>query len=212
MTGLELLEQLQARKDFEMPAVVVYTGRALSQEEIRKLEGYADAVVLKDGSSAERLLNEVRLFVRRLQEGSQPRRSIVPRLSTDVRLDQRKILVVDDDMRTVYALSAALRAKGAEVIAAENGAIALKMLTEHPNVSAVLMDVMMPEMDGYEATRRIRAQPQFRDLPIVALTAKAMKGDDQKCFDAGATDYLTKPIDADRLLSVLKSRLFPSEP
>jgi CheY-like chemotaxis protein len=209
MSGLELLEQLQSRGGVDMPAIVVYTGRALSKAETTKLEAYADAVVLKSGSSSERLLHEIRLFVRRLEQGTRPRRSAAPRLARDLRLERKKILVVDDDMRTVYALSATLRARGAEVLVAENGAIALSVLASHPDVAVVLMDVMMPEMDGYEATRRIRQEPRFKDLPIVALTAKAMKGDDQKCFEAGATDYLPKPIDADRLLALLHARLSP---
>ena len=110
-------------------------------------------------------------------------------------------------MRTVYALSAMLRARGADVIVAENGAVALDMLRDHPDVNAVLMDVMMPVMDGYEATRRVREQARFKDLPIVALTAKAMKGDRERCLEAGATDYLSKPIDADTLLALLGTQL-----
>jgi CheY-like chemotaxis protein/signal transduction histidine kinase len=207
MGGLELLEQLQARMAAEMPAVVIYTARALSKAETTKLEAYAEAVVLKDGSSAERLLDEIRLFVRRLEQGIRPRRPAAPLPSPNLLPGRNKILVVDDDMRTVYALSAALRAKGAQVLVAENGAVALAILADHADVAAVLMDVMMPEMDGYEATRRIRQDARFKDLPIVALTAKAMKGDEERCLEAGATDYLPKPVDANRLLALLHTRL-----
>ena len=125
----------------------------------------------------------------------------------DVRLEGKKVLVVEDDMRTAYALSATLRAKGAEVLVAETGAVALEVLAEHRDVRAVLMDVMMPEMDGYEATRRIRQEPSFEGLPIIALTAKAMKGDEARCLEAGATAYLPKPIDADALLALLHTHV-----
>jgi CheY-like chemotaxis protein len=190
-----------------MPAAVVYTSRPLSRAEATRLESYAEAVVLKEGASTDRLLDEIRLFVRRL-EADLPRRNGAssPR-NVEMNLGGKKLLVVDDDMRTVYALSAMLRARGAEVLIAETGKVALEILDQHPDVDAVLMDAMMPVMDGYEATRRIRAQSKFTALPIIALTAKAMKGDQEKCLEAGASDYLTKPIDADALLSVLKSRV-----
>jgi CheY-like chemotaxis protein len=191
-----------------MPAVVVYTGRALSKVEATRLEEYAEAVVLKEGSSAERLVDEIRLFVRRLQDGLGPRRAGAKRTArADVRLDGRKVLVADDDMRTVYALSATLRAKGADVFVADNGRTAIEVLDQHPEIEAVLMDIMMPEMDGYEAMRRIRAEKRYDKLPIVALTAKAMKGDREKCLQVGASDYLPKPIDADSLLAILHARL-----
>jgi CheY-like chemotaxis protein len=209
MDGLQLLKKLQEESGAEMPSVVVYTARALSKAEAQALEAYAEAVVLKDGSSAERLLDEVRLFVRRFKAGLGTRRqtAALPVHPADVQLGGKKILVVDDDMRTVYALSATLLAKGAEVLVADTGQAALNTLEQRPDVEAVLMDIMMPEMDGYEAMRRIRKDPRFRELPIIALTAKAMKGDQAKCLEAGATDYLPKPIDADRLLGMLHARL-----
>ncbi|MBX3259146.1 MAG: response regulator [Labilithrix sp.] len=208
---LELLEALQRRGGADMPAVVVYTSRQLSRPEVARLEAYVETVILKDGqASAERLLDEIRLFVRRL-EGGLPRRSLGPRRGElDVRLEGKKVLVVDDDMRTAYALSATLRAKGAEVLVAETGAVALDVLAATPDVDAILMDVMMPEMDGHEATRRIRRQPAFARLPIVALTAKAMKGDEARCLEAGASAYLPKPIDADALLELLHAQLRPA--
>jgi signal transduction histidine kinase/CheY-like chemotaxis protein len=206
---LELLEVLQRRavSGQQMPAVVLYTDRPLSRSEAVRFESYA-SVIVKEGASTERLLDEVRLFLRRLEAGM-PRRS-APKQSVDVRLEGKKLLVVDDDMRTVYALSAALRAKGAEVLAAENGKVALELLDANPDVDAVLMDVMMPEMDGYEAMRRVRQQPRFERLPIVSLTAKAMKGDAERSIEAGASAYMPKPIDADALLSLLHT-LFTGE-
>ena len=208
MTGLDLLQALRDEGIVGVPKVVVYTARALSRAETMALEAYAEAVVLKDGSSAERLLDEVRLFVRRLHDGSGAPRARAPELPpVDVRFEGRRILVVDDDMRTVYALSATLRAKGFEVVVADTGKAALETLDRRPDVEAVLMDIMMPEMDGYEAMRRIRADDRFSAMPIIALTAKAMKGDAEKCVEAGASHYLPKPIDADRLLTLLASCL-----
>jgi CheY-like chemotaxis protein/signal transduction histidine kinase len=208
MNGLDLLRALRDDKDVDVPKVVVYTARALSRAETMALEAYAEAVVLKDGSSVERLLDEVRLFVRRFREASSRKDVETQALHpVDVRFEGRKVLVVDDDMRTVYALSATLRAKGIEVVVADTGKVALDVLDAQPGVEAVLMDIMMPEMDGYEAMRRIRADGRFGTLPIVALTAKAMKGDEEKCVEAGATHYLPKPIDADRLIALLATCL-----
>jgi len=204
MRDLELLDTLQRRGGADMPAIVVYTSGRLSRSEVARLEAYAETVVLKDGqASAARLLDEIRLFIRRFEAGL-PRRWLAARVpDVDVRLEGKKLLVVDDDMRAAYALSATLRAKGAEVLIAETGVVALDVLATSPDVDAVLMDVMMPEMDGYEATRRIRKQSAFEQLPIIALTAKAMKGDEARCLEAGATAYLPKPIDPDALLALL---------
>ncbi|MBL9037257.1 MAG: response regulator, partial [Archangium sp.] len=207
MDGLELLQAVREKCGAEMPSVVIYTARALSKAEANRLEAYTEAIVLKEGSSSERLINEIRLFVRRLREGLQPRQRALAPVPLDVRLEGHKLLIVDDDMRTVYALSATLRSKGAVVYVADTGKAGLEALAAHADIEAVLMDIMMPEMDGYEAMRRIRAQPRYAALPIVALTAKAMKGDAEKCIEAGASDYLPKPIDAERLLALLHTRL-----
>jgi CheY-like chemotaxis protein len=209
MDGLDLLRTLPEHCGNEMPSVVVHTARALTKPEAQRLEAYTDAVVLKDGQGADRLLDEVRLFARRIRQGSPSK----PRFHSEplLRLDGVKLLLVDDDMRTVYALSALLRAKGAEVWVADTGRAALTELDAHPDVEIVLMDIMMPEMDGYEAMRHIRKDPRFRGLPIVALTAKAMQGDREKCLEAGATDYLPKPIDPERLVGLLHQRLLPVE-
>jgi CheY-like chemotaxis protein/signal transduction histidine kinase len=208
MDGLVFLRTVREKCGADTPSVVVYTGRALSKPEAQMLEAHSEAVVLKEGSSTERLLDEVRLFVRRLNEGQGPRRPAPARLHpADVRLKDRKILIADDDMRTVYALSAMLRAKGVDVLVADTGLVAITVLDEHPEIEAVLMDIMMPEMDGYEAMRRIRQDARFATLPIIALTAKAMKGDEEKCLEAGASAYLAKPIEPDRLVRMLHSIL-----
>jgi CheY-like chemotaxis protein/signal transduction histidine kinase len=206
MDGLEFLRLAREKCGSETPPVVVYTGRALSKAEVRTLQAHAEAVVLKGGSASERLLDEVRMFVERLNRGLGPRRRDVPRLHpADPQLAGRKVLVVDDDMRTVYALSAMLRANGVDVLVADNGQAAIDVLNVHPDFEAVLMDITMPEMDGYEAMRRIRGDRRFGALPIVALTARAMKGDEERCIEAGATAYLPKPIDPDRLVAMLHS-------
>jgi signal transduction histidine kinase/DNA-binding response OmpR family regulator len=208
MDGLELLDQLRSRYGARMPSVLVYTARALSRSEARAVEALSEAVVLKDGSSAERLVEEVRLFLRRLYEPRGP--AVAERPLGNLKLAGRKILLADDDMRTVYALSATLRAKGMEVFVADTGRAAVELLDRRPDIDAVLMDVMMPEMDGLEATRAIRKDPRFGGLPILALTAKAMKDDAKRCIEAGATAYLPKPTDASRLLTVLSGLLVES--
>jgi CheY-like chemotaxis protein len=188
--------------------VIIYTDRALSKAEAKRLEAHTEAIVLKEGPSAERVLDEIRLFAQRLRERVGPRRLTTTHVPlAPLRLGGKRVLVVDDDMRTIYAVSATLRAKGVEVLVADTGKEALAVLEQRPEVDAVLMDIMMPEMDGYEAIRRIRKIPRFAALPIIALTAKAMKGDREKCLEVGANDYLTKPIDGDRLLAMLHERV-----
>jgi CheY-like chemotaxis protein len=205
MDGLDLLRSIEEQCGSGAPPIVVYTGRPLTNAERQRLEAYAETVILKEGHGAETLLNEVRMFASRLRSGAPIKRKASS--GPKVRLQGMKVLLVDDDMRTVYALSAMLRAKGAEVFVADNGIAAIEALDEHPDAEIVLMDMMMPEMDGYEAMRRIRTDARFQSLPIVALTAKAMKGDRDKCLEAGATDYLPKPIDPDRLLALLHTTL-----
>jgi CheY-like chemotaxis protein/signal transduction histidine kinase len=208
MDGLRLLETLRKQPGLGAPRVVIHTGRALSKQETRELEAYAEAVVLKDGSSAERLLEEVRLFVRHVTKGSGLlKKSEPPR--QDVSLRGVKLLIAEDDMRTVYSLAALLRSKGADIVTAETGKEALEALAAHADIRGVLMDVMMPEMDGYEAMRRLRKEPRYSALPVIALTAKAMKGERERCLDAGASDYLPKPIDSEKLLSALHRWLSP---
>jgi CheY-like chemotaxis protein/signal transduction histidine kinase len=212
MSGLDLLRTLRDASVPEPPRVVVYTARSLSRAETVMIEAYAEAVVVKDGSSVERLLDEVKLFVRRFDGARRGQRAPVPAAPLpEARFEGCKVLLADDDMRTVYALSATLRAKGIEVVVAENGRAAVEVLDAQPDVAVVLMDIMMPEMDGYEAMRRIRADGRFGALPIVALTAKAMKGDEERCVEAGATHYLPKPVDAGRLITLLQTCLARAE-
>ena len=204
MGGLDLLARLAARTEAVTPPVIVLTGRSLSKTETQQLEAYAETVVLDEGRAAERLLEEIRLFVQHVKTKLGPeQRPPLPRPSRALHLRGKKVLLVDDDMRTVYALSALLRTKQAEVLVADTGKVALDHLAAHPDVNVVLMDIMMPEMDGYEAMRRIRQEERFSHLPIVALTAKAMQGEKERCLEAGANEYVPKPVESDRLLDLL---------
>ncbi len=201
MSGLELLEQLSKAPE-GVPPVVVYSGRDLSSEENLLLRQYTDSIVVKGARSPERLLDEVSLFLHSIQHA--PRRSGAGRASTAGELGGRKVLLVDDDMRNLFALSRVLRGWGLLVSMAQDGQKALKMLEDSDTPELVLMDIMMPAMDGYETIRAIRAQARFATLPIIALTAKAMRGDREKCLEMGASDYLSKPIDIDKLSSMIR--------
>ena len=210
MSGFDLLEQIRSLEHNRRLPVIVHTGRELTVEEVQRLQHYAQSIIIKGGKSSERLLNEVTLFLH-LMESQLPedkRRLIRKTLDTETLLAGKKVLLVDDDMRNIFSLSSVLIDKGMRIVEAENGQVALKRLEEHPDVDLVLMDVMMPEMDGYQATRLIRSDPRFAGLPIIALTAKAMKGDRDACLRAGASDYLTKPVDLERLLSLLRVWLY----
>ena len=209
MDGLAVLETLRARASADAPRVIVHTGRALNKRETQQLEAYAEAVVLKEGNSSTRLLEEIRLFVSHVKDNLSPgaRSRIQPPSNIDVSFSGKTLLIAEDDMRTVYALTALLTGKGATVLVADTGREALLQLDEHRDIDAVLMDIMMPEMDGYEATRRLRSDERFRTVPVIALTAKAMKGERERCLEAGASDYLTKPIDSEQLLTTLQKWL-----
>ncbi|MDB5987181.1 MAG: histidine kinase, partial [Nevskia sp.] len=199
MDGFEFLERASALGP--VPPVVVYSGRELTREENLRLRQYTDSIVIKGARSPERLLDEVSLFLHSIR--ARPAAPTAPR-EIDPQLSGRTALIVDDDMRNIFALSKALRSKGLKVLMAQDGHKALKQLADNPEIAIVLMDIMMPGMDGYETTREIRKLPQVRDLPIIALTAKAMRGDREKCLEAGANDYLSKPIDIDKLLSMMR--------
>lgn len=207
MDGLSLLQTLREQSDLGTPRVVVHTGRALTKQETRQLESYSEAVVLKDGNSAQRLIEEVRLFVGHVRQNLPREQHGLPGSVSNGSLKGITLLIAEDDMRTVYAVSALLQAKGANVLIAETGREALDALDARPDVRAVLMDLMMPEMDGYQAMRQLRQDPRFADLPVIVLTAKAMKGERERCLAAGASDYLSKPIDAEKLFSTLHAWL-----
>jgi CheY-like chemotaxis protein len=186
--------------------VVVFTGKELSPEEDARLRSLARSVVVKGVESPERLLDETALFLHRIVADLPPeKRKMLDRLHrSDEALVGKKVLVVDDDVRNIFALSSVLERRGILVLTAGTGREAIATLESTPEVAIVLMDIMMPEMDGYETMQVIRQNTTFRRLPIVALTAKAMKGDREKCLEAGASDYLAKPVNTEQLLSVLR--------
>jgi CheY-like chemotaxis protein/HAMP domain-containing protein len=205
MPGLDLLQRATAEK-ITLPPVIIYTVRELTQAEEATLRHYADSIILKDVRSQERLIDEVALFLHRVvRDLPEEKRRTIRRLhETDEPLRGRKVLVVEDDMRTMFAMARLLTEHGLNPVKAENGERALELLAAHPDVDIVLMDMMMPVLDGYEACRRIRAQSKYAQLPVIALTAKAMKEDRDKCIQAGASDYLSKPVDPPRLLSLMR--------
>ncbi|BBD97038.1 histidine kinase [Sphingobium amiense] len=210
-SGLDLLDRLSGDEAVGFPPVIVYTGRDLEPDEEMRLRRYSKSIIVKGAKSPERLLDEVTLFLHQVvSDLPEPQQALIARsLNRDAALDGRNILVVEDDIRNVYALTAIFEPHGANVRIARNGREALQALDESARglaepVDLVLMDVMMPEMDGLTATREIRARDWGRTLPIITLTAKAMARDQQECLDAGANDYLAKPLDVDKLLSLTR--------
>ena len=212
MSGFELIEQIKADPQHRRLPVIVYTGRDLTDADRQRLHGLAQTVIIKDVTTMERLLDETALFLHRVEANLPERKQRVLRrlAKNDPQLAQRTVLVVDDDLRNIFALTSLLEGHKMNVLYAENGKRALAKLEENEHIDIVLMDIMMPEMDGYEALRRIRERAEWKTLPVIALTAKAMKGDREKCLEAGASDYITKPVDADQLLSLLRVWLYQS--
>jgi CheY-like chemotaxis protein len=206
MSGFEVLERLRETPVFSDLPIVVFTGKELSPEEDTRLHELARSVVIKGVESPERLLDETALFLHRVvADLPQEKQEMLDRLHrSDEALTGKKVLVVDDDVRNIFALSSVLERHGMVVLTAETGKEAIAILDSTPDVSIVLMDIMMPEMDGYETSRVIRQNPVFLRLPIIALTAKAMKGDREKTLQAGASDYLAKPVNTEQLLSTLR--------
>ncbi len=206
MQGDELLARMGSEEIRSFPPVIVYTGRNLTRAEEAELLKYSRSIIIKGARSPERLLDEVTLFLHMVEsELSSERQSMLKTArSRDRVFEGRRLLLVDDDVRNIFALTSALEHKGAQVEVARNGREAIEKLEAVGDIDLVLMDVMMPEMDGYEATRRIRENPRWRKLPIIAVTAKAMKDDQDLCMKAGANDYLAKPIDLDRLFSLIR--------
>ncbi len=211
MSGLDLLERLSHDESVGFPPVIVYTGRELSEEEEMRLRRYSKSIIVKGAKSPERLLDEVTLFLHQVvSELPDEKQQLLARaLGRDAALEGRQILVVEDDIRNIYALTSVLEPHGVQVRIARNGIEALNELARTADsdgsaIDLVLMDVMMPEMDGLTCTREIRMQAQWQNLPIIALTAKAMERDHRECLEAGANDYLSKPLDVDKLLSLVR--------
>ena len=209
MSGFEVLEELGADETLSEVPVVVFTGRELSPEEDARLHTMARSIVVKGVESPERLLDETALFLHRVVTELPPEKQrMLERLTTsDEDLVDRTVLLVDDDARNIFALSSVLERRGMRVLTATTGNEAIELIESNADIAIVLMDIMMPEMDGYQTMEQIRKNANFRRLPIIALTAKAMKGDREKCLDAGASDYLAKPVNTEQLLSALRSWL-----
>ncbi|MBV9637148.1 MAG: response regulator, partial [Methylobacteriaceae bacterium] len=206
MSGFELLERIRDKPALAELPVIVFTGRELSPEEDAQLHTMARSVLVKGVESPERLLDETALFLHRVVSNLPPEKQrMLERLhSSDEDLVGKTVLLVDDDARNIFALSSVLERRGMNVLAATTGSEAIALLESTPGVTIVLMDIMMPEMDGYQTMQVMRANPVFRRIPIIALTAKAMKGDREKCLEAGASDYLAKPVNTEQLLSALR--------
>jgi CheY-like chemotaxis protein/CHASE3 domain sensor protein len=205
-TGYQLLETMAKDEELAFPPVIVYTGRSLDREEEEKLRRFSRSIIIKGARSPERLLDEVTLFLHQVETKMPPERQRMLKEARDreTLFEGRRILLVEDDVRNIFALSRVLEPKGAQVEIARNGLEALDHLSKKPGVDLVLMDIMMPEMDGFTAMREIRKNAEWNKLPIIALTAKAMRDDQEKCMEAGANDYVAKPIDVDKLLSLLR--------
>ncbi|MGF6221840.1 response regulator [Pseudomonas frederiksbergensis] len=206
MLGNDLLKRMSTEDICSFPPVIVYTGRNLTRDEEAELRKYSRSIIIKGARSPERLLDEVTLFLHKVESRLSQERQTMLKIarSRDKVFEGRKVLLVDDDVRNIFALTSALEQKGAVVVIGRTGREAIEKLNEVEDIDLVLMDVMMPEMDGFEATLEIRKDPRWRKLPIIAVTAKAMKDDQERCLQAGSNDYLAKPIDLDRLFSLIR--------
>jgi hypothetical protein len=205
MPGAKFIEEVRNAGLSNLP-IIVHTGRELPKEEVDELKRLARSVILKDVQSPERLFDETALFLHRnVARMTEDRRRLVENLHRDGDvLAGKRALIVDDDMRNIFAMTCFLERYEMAITSAENGLDALALLEKGEDFDVILMDIMMPDMDGYETMRRIRAMARYRDLPVLALTAKAMKGDREKCIEAGASDYIAKPVDTEHLLSLLR--------
>ena len=210
-SGYDLLEKMAQQEEVSFPPVIVYTGRALTRDEEQRLRRFSKSIIIKDARSPERLLDEVTLFLHQVESKLPPERQLMLKTARnrDTALEGRRILVVEDDVRNIFALSSVLEPKGVTVIIARNGRESLEALARcaeqrDDEIDLVLMDIMMPEMDGITAMREIRKQTRWKNLPIIALTAKAMTDDQEKCLAAGANDYMAKPLDVEKLLSLVR--------
>src|SRR5690606_9116775 len=210
LSGYELLEKMGQLDNVGFPPVIVYTGRSLSRDEEQRLRRFSHSIIIKDARSPERLLDEVTLFLHQVESRLPPESQRMLRAARDreAAFEGRRILIVEDNVRNIFALSKVLEPRGARIDIARNGREALDHLERTRATDRapdlVLMDIMMPEMDGLTAMREIRKRPEWKRLPIIALTAKAMRDDQEKCLQAGASDYLAKPLDIERLLSLVR--------
>jgi CheY-like chemotaxis protein len=206
ISGFELLAEVQKEPRLREVPIVVFTGRELGADEETQLRRMAKSIVLKGVQSPERLLDETALFLHRVVADLPPakQRMLESLNQSDEALIGKKVLVVDDDVRNIFALTSLLERHHMQTVVAASGEEAIEIVQRGEDIALVLMDIMMPEMDGYETMKRIRQEPRFRLLPIIALTAKAMKGDREKCLEAGASDYIAKPVNSDQLLSLMR--------
>ena len=213
MSGADLLDRVRGDTALSNIPVVIYTARDLTRSERERLGGMSESVVIKDATSPERLLEETAMYLHRDESKLPPakRQMIEQARRNDPALLGTRVLIIDDDVRNVFALTAALEQRfGMSVVYADNGADGVEMLRNNPRIDVVLMDIMMPGLDGYETIRRVRELPGQETVPIIAVTAKAMKGDREKCLEAGASDYIAKPVDTDQLASLI--RVWVGEP
>ncbi len=210
MSGFEVLSEMEKDPNIARVPTVVYTGRELTEGEEMALRKTASSIIMKDARSPERLLAETALFLHRVESRlpENKRRMVRQVFARDPTLEGKKMLIVDDDFRNIFTLTSYLEKHRLDIVHAENGRQALERLRERPDTDVVLMDIMMPEMDGYETTRAIRQMERFKNLPIIAVTAKAMKGDREKCIAAGCSDYIPKPVDVEQLLSLMRVWLY----
>jgi len=209
MSGFKILEKINKDQKFSTP-VIIHTAKKLTSKEKAVLDQYSESIVIKSIKSQAKLFDEITLFLHKVQADLPADKQKILRKTHDKEtiFKGKKVLLVDDDMRNIYTLKNILEDKGIKIIVAKNGRESLERLEENSDTDLVLMDIMMPEMDGYEATGKIREQNKFKDLSVIALTAKAMKGDRNKCIEAGASDYLSKPVDMEKLFSMLRVWLY----
>lgn len=204
------MKRQKTRGGLDKIPIIIFTGKSLSLAEELRIKQYSDSIVVKTAQSYQRMLDEVSLFLHLMQTDKNPMDADDPKKikSLNEMLDGKTILVVDDDVRNIFSLSKSLENLKMNVITALNGKEALKKLQQHEEVQIVLLDMMMPEMDGYVTVKKIRENPILKNLPVIAVTARAMAGDREKCISAGASDFITKPVDVDQLLSLLRVWLY----
>jgi len=206
----DMLEEVRKSPGMEHLPIIIFTGKNLSHAEEMRIKQYADSIVIKTAHSYQRILDEVSLFLHLVEE--QKKDVLSPKFKRAIDLTEvlkgKTVLIADDDVRNIFSLTKSLENYGMNVISAIDGKEALKQLAKHDKVDIILMDMMMPEMDGYESIKRIRKDSKYKKLPVIAVTAKAMMGDREKCINAGASDYITKPVDADQLISLLRVWLY----